>query len=91
MTVHLDPGSCVCPTHGIDLTAQVVAQLEEQGTRAAMAPLGRRLPFAVAATCPGIDGNSEHAPICRGQYWVPRDHPHLPSIALTPGREVSSR
>ena len=72
MNVHLDPGSYVCPEHGGDLTGQVVEQLEEQGVPAAMAPLTKRRPFAVAATCPGKDGTGEHAPICRGQYWVTR-------------------
>ena len=70
MNVHLDPGSYVCPEHGGDLTGQVVEQLEERGVPAAMGPLTKRRPFAVAATCPGQDGTGEHAPICRGQYWV---------------------
>jgi len=52
MNVHLDPGSYVCPEHGGDLTGQVVEQLQERGVPAAMGPLTKRRPFAVAATCP---------------------------------------
>lgn len=72
VTVRLDPGSYVCAEHSVNLTSQVVVQLEEQGTPAAMAPRAGKRPFAVAVTCRGTDSKSEHALICRGEFSVTR-------------------
>jgi hypothetical protein len=66
--LHLDPASFTCPTHGHDLTPQVVESLEEQGPPVAFG--NKKRLFAVPVSCPGGPApDGAHPQVCRGRYW----------------------
>ena len=63
----LDPPTYACPTHGTDLTDQVVEELKDAGWAVAYKTrdLRRIQPeFEVVVTCPGT--RAPHQLTCRG-------------------------
>jgi hypothetical protein len=61
----LDPATYTCPTHNMDLTDQVLEQLEDDdGWPVAFKPKTRKPEFEVVVTCPGTD--TAHQVACRG-------------------------
>jgi hypothetical protein len=67
--LQVDPASFSCPTHGHDLTPQVVEALEERPPPMAYRP-GRRREFEVLVSCPGdAPPDGPHQLACVGRYW----------------------
>ena len=65
--LQLEPDSFTCPTHGHDLTPQVIEALEEHGPPLAFGK--RKRSFTVSASCPGERPDVAHQQVCRGWYW----------------------
>jgi hypothetical protein len=73
--VQLDPESFECASHNVDLTPQIVEQLEDMGPPVAFPAgkmLGRRSrqrEFEVVVSCPGdgTPGNA-HQVVCEGRF-----------------------
>ena len=78
----LTPDSYPCPQHQIDLTAQVLELLDEDGPPGAKArrppvAYGRRpwlgkataaREFEIIVVCPGTGGAESHNQVCHGTY-----------------------
>jgi len=62
--VQLNPATYECPTHHVDLTAQIVEALEEQGPPIAYGDK----PFRVQVSCRGDGTSGAHPLVCSGQY-----------------------
>jgi hypothetical protein len=72
--VQLNPATFECTSHGVDLTPQVVEQLEELGPPVAYPGrhLGRRSrerDFEVVVFCPGDrTAGDKHQVVCEGKF-----------------------
>lgn len=65
--LNVEPATFSCPTHGHDLTPQVVEALDELGPPVAYRRGNR--PFEVLVFCPGGEApDGTHELACEGRY-----------------------